>query len=109
MRLQHRLSFYAALLAAAALTPGCGVVNKLRAKSQLNDGAQAYRARNYAEAQEHFQKALELNPDQPNARLFVARAIHAQYKPGVDKPDNVQKAREAIKAYQDVLEHDPNN
>jgi tetratricopeptide (TPR) repeat protein len=109
MRLQHRLSFSAALLVAAALCASCGAVNKLRAKSQLNDGAQAYRNKNYAEAQQHFEKALELNPEQPNARLFIARSIHAQYKPGVEQPQNIEKAREAIKAYQDVLAHDPNN
>ncbi|MFL6228205.1 MAG: hypothetical protein ACJ741_05460 [Pyrinomonadaceae bacterium] len=110
MRLsQPKLSAFAALAFAAAATSGCGFVNGLRAKSQLNDGAQAYRARNYPEAQEHFQKALDLNPEQPNARLFIARSIHAQYKPGVEKEENVQKARDAIKAYQDVLAHDPNN
>src|ERR1051325_9951275 len=102
MRLSHqRLSFFAAIVAAAALSSGCSMVNKLRAKSQLNDGAQAYRNKNFSEAQEHFQKALELNPEQPNARLFIARSIHAQYKPGVEQPQNIDKAREAIKAYQD--------
>jgi hypothetical protein len=106
---QLRLSAAAFALLAASLTTGCGFVNNLRAKSQLNDGAQAYRARNYGEAQEHFQKALELNPAQKNARLFIARSIHAQYKPGVEQEANVQKAREAIKAYQDVLANEPDN
>jgi tetratricopeptide (TPR) repeat protein len=110
MRLsQPKLSAFAALLVAAAATSGCGFVNGLRAKSQLNDGAQAYRGHNYSEAQQHFEKALELNPEQNNARLFIARSIHAQYKPGVEQAENVQKARDAIKAYQDVLAHDPNN
>ncbi|MDT7543583.1 MAG: hypothetical protein QOE33_3487 [Acidobacteriota bacterium] len=110
MRLsQPKLSALAALVAAAALTSGCGFVNGLRAKSQLNDGAQAYHNHNYPEAQQHFEKALELNPDQNNARLFIARSIHAQYKPGVEQEQNVQKAHEAINAYQDVLAHDPNN
>lgn len=95
--------------AATAFTSGCGFVNSLRAKSQLNDGAQAYRNRQYADAQQHFEKALELNPEQKNARLFIARSIQAQYKQGVEKEENVQKARDAIKAYQDVLAHDPNN
>jgi tetratricopeptide (TPR) repeat protein len=106
---QLRLSAAAFALLAATLSTGCGFVNNLRAKSQLNDGAQAYRARNYGEAQEHFQKALELNPAQKNARLFIARSIHAQYKPGVEQEANVQKAREAIKAYQDVLANEPDN
>jgi tetratricopeptide (TPR) repeat protein len=104
-----KLSAFAALAVAATLATGCGFVNNLRAKSQLNDGAQAYRNRQYTEAQQHFEKALELNPEQPNARLFIARSIHAQYKPGVEQEANVQKARDAIKAYQDVLAHDPNN
>ncbi|HVG28901.1 MAG TPA: hypothetical protein VM864_04190 [Pyrinomonadaceae bacterium] len=106
---QLRLSAAAFALLAATLSTGCGFVNNLRAKSQLNDGAQAYRARNYGEAQEHFQKALELNPEQKNARLFIARSIHAQYKPGVEQEANVAKAREAIKAYQDVLNNEPDN
>jgi tetratricopeptide (TPR) repeat protein len=99
----------AVVAAATALTSGCGFVNSLRAKSQLNDGAQAYRNRQYADAQQHFEKALELNPEQKNARLFIARSIQAQYKQGVEKEENLQKARDAIKAYQDVLAHDPNN
>ena len=106
---QLRLSAAAIALLAAMLSTGCGFVNNLRAKSQLNDGAQAYRNRQYTEAQQHFQKSLELNPEQKNARLFIARSIHAQYKPGVEQEANVQKAREAIKAYQDVLANDPNN
>ena len=106
---QLRVSAAAFALLAASLSTGCGFVNNLRAKSQLNDGAQAYRARNYGEAQEHFQKALELNPAQKNARLFIARSIHAQYKPGVEQEANVAKAREAIKAYQDVLANEPDN
>ena len=110
MKLSHlRLSAAAFALLAAALSTGCGFINNLRAKNQLNEGAQAYRARNYAEAQQHFQNALELDPTQKNARLFIARAIHAQYKPGVEQEANTQKAREAIKAYQDVLANDPNN
>jgi tetratricopeptide (TPR) repeat protein len=110
MKLSHVKGAALALaLASAALTSGCGFVNGLRAKSQLNDGARAYRDRRYPEAQEHFQRALEMNPEQPNARLFVARAIHAQYKQGVQQEANIQKAREAIKAYQDVLAHDPKN
>jgi tetratricopeptide (TPR) repeat protein len=97
------------LIASAALASGCGFVNNLRAKNQLNEGARAYKNRQYAEAQGHFQRALELNPTQKNARFFIARSIHAQYKPGVDQEQNVQRAREAIQAYQQVLAEDPGN
>jgi tetratricopeptide (TPR) repeat protein len=50
-----------------------------------------------------------LNPDDKNAPFFIARTIHAQYKPGVDTPDNQAKARAAIDAYKKLLDKDPNN
>lgn len=88
---------------------GCGVINGIRAKSELNDGARAYGSGHFAEAQGHFQQALELNPEQKNAPFFIARSIHAQFKPGVDTPDNMAKATAAIEAYQKVLQQDPTN
>jgi hypothetical protein len=111
MKLSHaKRSLHAvAIVAAATLASGCGFVNNLRAKNQLNEGARAYKDRRYPEAQQHFQRALELSPDQKNARFFIARSIHAQYKPGVEQEQNVAKAREAIKAYQEVLQNDPEN
>lgn len=97
------------LVACAALASGCSVVNRIRAKNEINEGARAYRERKYAEAQQHFERALELDPSQKNAQFFVARAIHAQYKPGVETPENIAKAKEAIEAYKKVLAQDPNN
>lgn len=96
----------AALLLCAS---GCGVVNNIRAKSELNDGARAYGAGQFSVAQDHFQKALEFNPEQKNAPFFIARSIHAQFKPGVDTQENMGKATSAIEAYQKVLQQDPNN
>jgi len=39
--------------------------------------------------------------------MFIARTIHAQYRPGVQQPDNIQKAQEAIQAYQQILQNNP--
>lgn len=97
------------LVACATLVSGCSVVNRIRAKNEINEGARAYRERKYAEAQQHFERALELDPNQKNAQFFAARAIHAQYKPGVETPENIAKAKEAIEAYKKVLGQDPNN
>ena len=98
----------AALLAVSTST-GCGVINSIRAKNQLTEGARAYKAGHFDRAQEHFQRSLALNPEQKNARFFIARSIHAQYRPGVEDPKNQQKAREAIAAYQEVLKNNPDN
>jgi tetratricopeptide (TPR) repeat protein len=104
-----RLSI-ATLLAALVLgTGGCTLVNRVRAKNALNEGASAYRQGNFAEAEQKFRYAYDLDPSQRNAPLFIARAVQQQYKPGVQSPENVQKGQDAIAAYQTILDKDPTN
>ncbi|HMH44496.1 MAG TPA: hypothetical protein VK557_13480 [Pyrinomonadaceae bacterium] len=92
-----------------AASAGCTVVNKIRAKNELNETARAYKAGRFEEAENHAKRALYLDPSNPTAPIFIARVIHQQYKPGVDSPDNIQRAHEAIDAYQRVLQQNPNN
>ena len=88
-------------------TSGCSLVNRIRAKNQLNEAARAYHDGHFDEAEQYSRRALELDPDSKTAPLFIARTVHAQYKPGVQAPENLAKANEAIQAYQKVLERDP--
>jgi tetratricopeptide (TPR) repeat protein len=97
------------MLAALVTTTGCGVINRIRAKNEINEASRAYKAGKFAEAEQHSKRALELNPADKNAPIFVARTIHAQYKPGVETPENQAKARAAIEAYKKLLEMNPNN
>lgn len=90
-------------------TSGCGVINRIRAKNQLNEAARAYKAGQYKEAEDHSRRAYELDPGNPTARSFIARTIHAQYRAGVQTPENMAKAKEAIQAYQEILAEDPQN
>jgi tetratricopeptide (TPR) repeat protein len=76
-------------------------------KQELNEAALAYREGNFADAQAHSEKALLLDPQNKTAPYFVARTIHAQYKPGDSTLDNVAKAQQAIIAYQRILERFP--
>jgi tetratricopeptide (TPR) repeat protein len=92
-----------------AASAGCTLVNKIRAKNELNETAKAYKEGHFDVAEQHAKRALALDPGNPTAPIFIARVIHQQYKPGVDVPDNVQKAKDAIEAYQRVLQQDPNN
>lgn len=78
-----------------------------QARQELNEAARAYREGNFAVAQAHSEKALLLDPQNKTAPYFVARTIHAQYKPDDSTPENVAKAREAIIAYQRILERVP--
>ena len=102
---QTRIAIALAIL--VVLTSGCGLVNRIRAKNELNEAARAYRDGQFEEAERYSRRALELDPDSKTAPLFIARTIHAQYKPGVQAPENLAKANEAIRAYQMVLERNP--
>jgi tetratricopeptide (TPR) repeat protein len=98
-----------ALAVVVAGSSGCAVVNRIRAKNELNEAARTYREGRFVEAEQHSTKALELDPNNKTAPLFIARTIHAQYKAGVQTPENIAKAREAIEAYRKILETDPQN
>ncbi len=74
---------------------------------ELNQAARAYREGNFAEAQQHSEKALALDPSSRVAPQFIARCIHAQYRPGDGSGENLARAREAIDAYKRILGTDP--
>ena len=76
-------------------------------KQELNEAARAYREGNFVDAQAHSERALRLDPQNKTAPMYVARTIQAQYKPGDFTLENVAKAREAIIAYQRILERSP--
>jgi tetratricopeptide (TPR) repeat protein len=90
-----------------ATSSGCGVINRIRAKNQLNEAAKAYREGHFPEAEQHSRRAAELDPNNKTAPMFIARTIHAQYRPGVQSSDNIAKAQEAINAYQQLLVNNP--
>ena len=102
---QTRIAIVLAIL--VATSSGCGVVNRIRSKNQLNEAARAYREGRFVEAEAHSRQAAELDPNNKTAPMFIARTIHAQYRPGVQTPDNVAKAEEAIQAYQKILDRNP--
>jgi tetratricopeptide (TPR) repeat protein len=104
---QTRIALVVAVL--VATTSGCGVVNRIRAKNQLNEAARAYREGHFDEAEQHSREAARLDPNNKTAPMFVARTIHAQYRRGVQTPENIAKAQQAIQAYQEILARNPND
>src|SRR5918992_6134633 len=102
---QIRIAVVLAVLVFTA--SGCGVINRIRSKNQLNEAARAYREGRLPEAEQHSREAAQLDPDNKTAPMFIARTIHAQYRPGVQTPENIQKAQQAIEAYQKILDKNP--
>jgi tetratricopeptide (TPR) repeat protein len=92
-------------LVAAALalfsSVGC---SKLRARDQLNKGVTAYKNAKYEEAIDHFQQSVALDPTLINAKMYLATAFAQQYIPGVEDPDNMKMANQAIEQYKRVLD-----
>jgi tetratricopeptide (TPR) repeat protein len=97
------------VVAAYGQTPEPTELQKQEARREINEGALAYRERNYYGAQLHFERAMTLDPTFKYAPLFYARAIHSQYKLGDESPENIAKARAAITAYERALKIDPTN
>ena len=88
------------------LGTGC---DKLRSRDRLNKGVQAYKSARYQEAIDNFKTAIDLDPTNPNARLYLATAYMTQWIPGADSPENRQLAEQARKEFKDVLSRDPND
>lgn len=80
---------------------------KTPAEVEFNAGSSAYLEGRYAEAEQHFRRALELNPEIKKAPLSLARAIRMQYESGVETPENAAIGERAEQAFRDILNNDP--
>jgi len=85
---------------------GC---DKLAARDQLNKGVDAYKSARYEEAIGHFQKATQLDPELPMAKSYLATALAQNVVPGLETPDNLKTAQDAISIFQEVLDKDPSD
>lgn len=85
---------------------GC---NKLKARDQLNKGVASYKNAKYEEAIDHFQKAVTLDPQLLNARLYLATAYAQQVVQGVETAENKRVAQSAIDEFEKVLQENPSD
>jgi tetratricopeptide (TPR) repeat protein len=85
---------------------GC---NRLAARDQLNKGVEAYKSAHFEEAIGHFQKATELDPTLPMAKSYLATALAQNVVPGLESPENLKTAEQAVAMFEDVLTKDPSD
>ena len=104
--MKRNLAALAVVAALAFATTGC---EKLKARDNLNRGVQAYKSAQYTQAVELFEKAVQLDPNFPTARLYLAMAYYMQYIPGAESPENQQMADHALEQFQKVLAQEPRN
>jgi len=102
-------SRWLSLASCAALIVFASGCSKLQSRDEMNKGVQAYRANHYAEAVRHFKQAVELDPTNKNARLYLATSYMIQWVPGADSPDNKKNYDMAKRTFDDVLKEEPTN
>lgn len=106
VRIGRRATVLAVLVFFAMGTAGC---NKLKARDLLNKGVASFKAGQYDAAIEQFKQAKEADPTLLNARLYLATAYASTYIPGAPSDENVNRGKQAISEYQQVLDINPNN
>jgi TonB family protein len=75
----------------------------------LQKGIQAYKAGRYQDAVEALQRAVDLNPNEMNPRLYLGTAFMTLYIPGSDSPGNREFARRAEAEFEMVVRFAPND
>jgi len=101
-----RKSLIVAVCATVGLLTSC---SKLKSRDHLNQGVGAYKNGHYADAVAHFKTAVELDPGNQNAQLYLATSYYIQWVPGAENPDNVKNHDMAAQEFNDVLKKDPSN
>jgi tetratricopeptide (TPR) repeat protein len=105
----HRLLSFLLLAFLAALSPAILMSQATEVHTELELGVLSYKAGEYEEAMQHFQRAVATDPKNINARLYLATAYGQVYIPGADVIDNIRRGELAIEQYQRVMEIDDRN
>lgn len=105
--MNHSVRFWSLAVLAAGIVVSMSGCDRLAARDQLNKGVEAYKSAHYEEAIGHFQKATQLDPTLPMAKTYLATALAGNVVPGLDTPDNLKTANQAISIFSEVLQKDP--
>ncbi len=87
-------------------TTGC---EKLQSRDHMNKGVKSYKAMKYGDAIKHFQQAVQLDPTNDNAQLYLATSYMTQWVPGVDTSDNKKNYQMAKQEFERILNKEPSN
>jgi tetratricopeptide (TPR) repeat protein len=106
MKFNARLTALAALLAVLGTTTGC---NFLKSRDQLTKGLAAFKSAQYEQATNFFQKAVQLDPNDETAKMYLATTYASQVVPNLTTPENLAMAQKAIDGFQQVLAKNPHD
>lgn len=93
-----RVGILVLIIFSVLIGAGC---NSIIARKDLVDGAKAYKDRKFDQAEALFRDAVQRDPSQNTAQLFLARTLHSQYASNRTQTD---KGEEAIVQYQKTID-----
>jgi tetratricopeptide (TPR) repeat protein len=91
------------VLAVIPLT-GCGFMDKLEARKNVNYGVAAFTEMKYQNAAEYFEKAVELDPGLEDAWVYLGTSYYSQFVPGSVDPRSQQMANKAIETFKKIVD-----
>ncbi len=106
MKFNARLTLLAALLALLGTTTGCDF---LKSRDQLTKGVAAFKSAQYEQATNFFQNAVNLDPKNETAKLYLATTYASQVVPNLTTPENLALAQKAIDGFNAVLQGNPHD
>ena len=83
--------------------------SNLMANNHFSAGNHHFADGLYRQAIEEYEQALSLNPDLGDIYRYLGEAYKNIYRPGIDTPENVEKAEKALEALKKAYELYPNN
>ena len=105
----RKLSPVSAGILTGILMLGATSCDKLKSRDDINHGIAAFKNAKYGDAVELFKQAAALDPDNVNARLYLATSYMSQWIPGADSPENAGYAKAATEEFTKVLQKTPDN
>ena len=105
----RKVSSISAGILTGILILGAAGCDKLKSRDDINKGIASFRNAKYGDAVERFKEAAALDPENNNARLYLATAYMSQWIPGAESPENLAFAAMAKDEFNKVLEKEPNN
>lgn len=104
MRVTSKWLIVLLLLAVLPLS-GCGFMQKLQSRDDVNKGVKQFTDQKYDAAVQYFEKAIELDPEFETAYMYLATAYMAQFVPGSTDPRSEQMVLKAIESFKWVVDH----
>ncbi len=107
MASRRTLGLAACWVAAFTLLAAQDSPDSFQTRREIGMGIRAFRTGHYDEAAQHFQKAIAMDPESINPRLYLATSYASMYTPGSTDPANLEFIHKAEVQYLKVLELNP--